>query len=62
VYSQVWKNAPRSCPEIRSARAMNCSVVALPPAWVRVQVRSSRKKLSSPIEIRNWCRVMPPRQ
>jgi hypothetical protein len=49
VYSHVWKNAPRSWPEIRSARSMNCAVVALPCWCSPVQLRRMRKKASSPI-------------
>ena len=30
VYSQVWKNGSRFCPEICSDKEMNCSVVAVP--------------------------------
>jgi hypothetical protein len=46
---------------MRSARAMNCLVVPLLPAFLAAQARRIRKKSRSPTWLRSTCKVMAPR-
>src|SRR5690606_8446037 len=60
--SHASKREPSCLPDSRSASAVNGSVVALPCSCSAAQVRSSLKKVSSPISWRRACSVIAPRR
>ena len=62
VNSHVSNSASSSCPEIRSASAMNSGVVTLPPALrLRPRRGGSGRSPSSPTASRSACSVIAPR-